>query len=62
MTDEQFDVYVAQIITAAKSDDARDRVGILLGEFQKKCYLSGLYALIDRLRSELNGFDNRPRS
>jgi hypothetical protein len=60
MDDRQFDVYVAQIITAARSDDARERVTVLLNEFQEKCYLSGRHALIDRIRSELNNFDIRP--
>lgn len=60
MDDKQFDVYVAQIITAARADDARERVGILLSEFQEKCYVAGRHAVVDGLRMELDRFDIRP--
>lgn len=59
MTAEEFDAYVTQIIAAAATGDAVEMVGNLLVEFQDKCILSGRYTLIDRLREQLNAFDDR---
>jgi hypothetical protein len=59
MDDTHFDAYVDQIIAAAKTEDPKERVAILLGEFREKSYLEGRHMMIDGLRRELNGYDDR---
>lgn len=56
--DEVFAAYVTQIMAA------KDRYAVvhLLSEFQEKAYLSGRHILIDRIRQELNNFDDRNHS
>lgn len=59
MTDEEFDVYVEQIIVAAKGPTPNESVGNLLDEFKEKAYLSGRHMLIDGVRRVLDGYDDR---
>jgi hypothetical protein len=62
VNDNQFNAYVGQIITAARSDNPTERVGILLSELQEKSYISGRQLVVEQMRFELNKYDLRPKT
>lgn len=62
MNDNQFNAYVGQIITAARSDNPTERVGDVLSEFQEKCYIDGRQFVVEQMKSHLSKYDLRPKT